>query len=95
MNATQRPMWSLIALAMAVIMSGCGHGKTAQLSSLSFESLDTNHDNVIEATESDRNPKLAGVFSRADVDHDGRLDKQEFNRALEQLAQPETQTGNG
>jgi hypothetical protein len=96
MNPMQRPILSgVIALTMAFAMSACGRSSAVQPSPQSFESLDANHDNLIEATESDRVPALAGVFSSADANHDGSLDRQEFDRALAQLQQQAAQTGNG
>jgi Ca2+-binding EF-hand superfamily protein len=82
------PILSLVAI-------GAAAGDPTSGQSPAFESLDTNHDTMIDPGESRQMPALASTFSSADTNRDGNLDKQEFNKALAQIKQADVQSGQG
>ena len=66
-------------LGLGLLLGACG--AMAQ-STATFESLDTNKDGVISASEARKDNKVAARFAATDKNQDGYLDREEF-RALQ------------
>lgn len=65
-------------------------------SSNPFDALDADHDGVLTSQEGQQHPVVAGSFTAADKNGDGKLSREEFNTAFktrQQGAPPESVPG--
>jgi EF hand len=81
------PILSIVAMGAAAADPSNAPSQPQAAGAPTFETLDTNHNNLIDPSESRKMPALASTFSSADTNHDGNLDKNEFNKAVAQIEQ--------
>jgi Ca2+-binding EF-hand superfamily protein len=89
------PILSIIAMSAAAGEPPKAQSQQQASQTPTFETLDTNHNNLIDPSESRQMPKLASAFNSADANHDGNLDKNEFTKAVAQIEQGSRATGHG
>src|SRR4051794_26061608 len=82
--------WAGVVIAAIVVLSGCQKPSPQQITALepaaaakmAFEKYDQNRDGKLSAQEMKESPPLLEGAKRADINHDGVLTVEEFQKRL-------------